>query len=193
MKQFKEYLLESSLSRLWKYIEDYDVGTISAFRGEYTKAQNMTRTKEMKAALMQRGYSVTQVKGSYIENFGSKDQKEVGEVSFFVADHKKSGTLEQDLKRLGEKFDQDSILFVPNKKDAKLIGTSKRENSYPGYGKTETIGKAKFGKSIGQFFSRVGGRVFTFESVEECIQPDHIAGKRGLDAVANRVWSEINQ
>jgi len=189
--EYKEsYIMESSLSRLWTKIEAYDVGSISAFRGEFKRSENMTRTKELLAALLTRGYSVTQVKGSYIENLGTPKEKEVGEVSFFVADHKKSGTLRQDLRRLGAKYDQDSILYVPHKKDAMLIGTSKRDTAWPGMNKIEVVGKAKFGQALGKFFSRINGRVFAFESMENVPLPDHIAGLRGMHATGNRILKE---
>lgn len=190
MKNMKQYLIESSLSRLWRKLDKHDIGIISAHRGNNTKPENRKRSTELKAALLRKGYSVTSVKGSYIENLGSKDEKEVGELSYFVADHEDTGNLKRDLKKLGEKFDQDSILFKEKGKDAQLIGTSRRDNAYPGYNKVEKIGKAKFGNSMGQFFSRVRGRKFAFEGIEEEKIPDHRAGLRGLHVLADKVWSE---
>mgnify|MGYP000469564180 CR=1 FL=1 len=37
-------LNESSLSRLWKKYQDSDSGTITAFRGEYSKKENLARS-----------------------------------------------------------------------------------------------------------------------------------------------------
>ena len=53
-KEFKEYLQESSLSRLWRHSQEHDYGTITAFRyapdcGEgtpYTKKENLQRNSQ---------------------------------------------------------------------------------------------------------------------------------------------------
>lgn len=156
-------LNESSLSRLWKKYQDSDSGTITAFRGEYSKKENLARNAELKAALLGAGYSVTSVDGVYIENYGSANEKQVKEKSFIVFDHKKTGKLKADLKRLGLRYDQDSITFNSvSDGNYYLIGTSKRDDSYPGFGKEIKLGKPMFGKS-GEFHSSVKGRPFVFE------------------------------
>ena len=156
-------LNESSLSRLWKKYQDSDSGTITAFRGEYSKKENLARNAELKAALLGAGYSVTSVDGVYIENYGSANENPVKEKSFIVFDHKKTGKLKADLKRLGLRYDQDSITFNSvSDGNYYLIGTSKRDDSYPGFGKEIKLGKPMFGKS-GEFHSSVKGRPFVFE------------------------------
>lgn len=159
---------ESSLSRLWRKHQESDSGTITAFRGEYSKSENMARNAKLKAALLGAGYSVTAVDGVYIEQYGTSNAKRVKESSFIVFDQNKTGNLERDLKKLGEKYDQDSITFNSVEKNCYyLIGTSKREDSYPGYGKKIKLGKPMFGKD-GEFYSSVNGRPFVFqESVSE--------------------------
>ena len=170
MKTFSEYLNEemineSGLSRLWKKYQECDSGTISAFRGERTRKENMENSGKLSAALVGAGYSVTSVDGVYIENYGTSDAKKVKEKSFIVFDYKKKGTLKKDLMKLGEKFDQDSITFNSVEDGVyALIGTSKRDNSYPGYHKEVKLGKPMFGKN-GEFFSTVKGRPFVFENV----------------------------
>lgn len=187
MKSFQQYVDESSLSRIHEKISNHSCGAITAFRNEFTKSQNMNRNKEILAALKVKGYSVTKVKGSYIENFQSDDAKEVGEDSWFVVNHQifgdDNGQLENDLKKLGEKYDQDSILSVRSGK-AVLIGTSKRDNAFPNYGQKVEVGTGKYGKVSGEFFSRVKGRQFAFESIE----PDTIMGKWAMKALGNSIW-----
>lgn len=164
----KSNLNESSLSRLWKKYQDCDSGTITAFRGEYSKKENLARNAELKAALLGAGYSVTSIDGVYIENYGSANEKPVKEKSFIVFDHKKTGKLKGDLKRLGLRYDQDSITFNSvSDGNYYLIGTSKRKDSYPGFGKEIKLGKPMFGKS-GEFHSSVKGRPFVFEETEDC-------------------------
>ena len=75
---------ESSLSRIHSKMQGSIAGTITAYRSEYSKQDNQKRNKSLVAKLMNLGYSVTAVKGSYIENYGSDDEKEVSEHSFFV-------------------------------------------------------------------------------------------------------------
>jgi len=174
MRSFKEHLDESSLSRIWKHAKDHSVGTITAYRaakecgnGEaYTKAQNKSRNVVLSAKLLKLGYSITRVKGTYIENFGSSNEKPVSEESFLVVDVKDKGTLMRDLIKLGEQFEQDSITFS-EKGDGNyfLISTNRCEDAYPGFGevgKKKKLGKSMFGKS-GEFHSKVNGRPFVFE------------------------------
>lgn len=183
-------LEESSLSRLQGKVANFDTGAITAFRGERDMGTNKANNRKLKVFLMQKGYSVTPVKGSYIENFGSDNQREVSEPSFFVADHNRIGRLEKTLIELGRLFDQDSVLFVPQGgKDAYLIGTSQRSDAWPDFGKREVVGSSKFGKVAGQFLSRVRNREFAFESVQF---PDTVNGKRGWHILAESVQKEID-
>lgn len=190
MKQWNEYVQESSLSRIHDKMEKHSCGAITAFRGDFTKAENKKRNKELFAALKVKGYSLTKVKGSYIEQFGTDKAKEVGEESWFVVNHKvegdDGGQLEKDLRKLGEKYDQDSILSVREGKGM-LVGTSRREDAFPNYGERVEVGKGKFGKVSGEFFSRIRGRQFAFESLE----PDNIMGKWGMKTIGKNIWNEI--
>lgn len=169
MKTYKEILAESSLTRVWEQSQKHDYGTISAYRsardcgmGErYTRAENQRRNKVLLGALRSKGYSVTKIKGIYIENYKSKNEREVKEESFLVVDIQDKGTLKSDLMALGEQFDQDSIVFGKAGKDAYLIGTNKCPDGYPGYHKEEKLGHGLFGRK-GEFYSRVNGRPFVF-------------------------------
>jgi len=186
-----DLLKESSLSRIYNYVENYSCGAITGFRNEYTRKQNIERNKKIFAALKAKGYSVTRVKGSYIENFNTPSQKEVGETSFFVAntniEEDDGGELEKVLTKLGEKFDQDSILSIRNG-EGYLIGTSKRDDSYPGYHVKEKVGKGKYGKVAEQFFSRIRGRQFAFEEVD---LPNSGMGKWAMYVVGRNILKEI--
>ena len=173
MQSFSSYLNESSLSRIWKQTKEHDSGTISAFRsakdcnqGEpYSKKENLQRNAKLKAKLLNLGYGVTKIKGTYIENYGSDNEKEVKEDSFIVVDLKDTGKLEKDLRKLGEEFEQDSITFQKKDGDYYLIGTNNCPDGYPGKGKKIKLGKPMYGKS-GEFHSKINGRPFVFESVE---------------------------
>lgn len=176
LNESKEQINESSLSRLWRKYKESDSGTISAFRGEYSKEENMERSRKLSSALIGAGYSVTSVNGAYIENYGSDHERKVKEKSFIVFDRNKTGKLKKDLMKLGELYDQDSITFS-SVEDGNyyLIGTSKRSDAFPKYHVEMKLGKPMFGKD-GEFHSTVKGRPFVFESVcddEGCYNVDN--------------------
>ncbi len=192
-----ENLVEASLNRIYQKTKKYSVGAVTAFRGDLTKAQNKDRNKKVLAYLINKNYSVIKVKGSYIENFKSENEKEVGEESFFVANYEIEGSddgqLEKDLVKLGRLYDQDSVLSIPHGKAGYLIGTSKREDAFPGFLKTVVVGKPVFGDAKGQFFSRVKGRKFAFESSNEVGKPMTYNGKWALTLIAKDVAEEIRK
>lgn len=178
MKKFKDILEESSLSRIWSHNEKYDCGALTAFRyakdcgkGDVlSKKENDDRNKKLSAILKTKGYGVTKLSGRYPEG-----GKAVKENSFFVVDFESKGNLENDLKKLGEEFEQDSILFIPkgaiqNKTNAYLIGTNNCTNSWLGYGNKRLFNKGKLGYSTEIYTSYINGRPFIFETVEEEIR-----------------------
>ena len=93
-----------------------------------TGNDNVLRNRVLQAALLRKGYAVTFVDGSYVENFDNPDplkRVEVSEESFFVVNLKDAGGFVDEVKRLGELFCQDSILIIPHGgKDAYLLGTN---------------------------------------------------------------------
>jgi hypothetical protein len=180
---------ESGLSRLRNKMESNVTGCITAYRSEFTKRENQQRNKSLVAKLMSAGYSVTAVKGSYIENYGSDDEKEVSEHSFFVAPRtpEQNHTLEHDLINMGELFDQDSVLIIKDGKGS-LVGTSHRENAWPSFGTVEPVGGFKGGQAA-EFMSRVNNRPYVFEELE---YPGTINGIRGLKILASKDWKDID-
>jgi len=196
----KEYLTESSLSRVYKHNEEHDCGALTAFRkarecgeGEpYTKKENEARNKSLLAKLKSLGYGVTSLSGKYPE--GGSTAKEN---SFFVVDLKDSGKLLDNLKKLGEEFEQDSILFIPKgsiKGDdrAYLVGTNHCKNNWLGYGKTELFNKGKMGYDSPIYTSYVNGRPFIFESVDyDVLSPASGMGVWALHLAAKKHWTEL--
>ena len=206
MKDYKQFINESSLSRLWKHNTDHDCGALTAFRnardcgeGEpYTKKENAQRNKSLLAKLKSKGYGVTKLNGTYPEG-GSVGKEE----SFFVVDLKDSGTLEKELRRLGAEFDQDSILFVEKgamdvldkKNPAKgyLIGTNKCENAWPGFGKKDKFKRARIGHTSPIYTSIVNGRPFIFEEVgKEVMDPGNGMGVWAMYRAAEKDWQELD-
>ena len=200
MKPFKEYLNESSLSRLWRHNEEHDAGALTAFRkgsdcgeGEpYTKKENKQRNKSLLAKLKTKGYGVTKLLGTYPEG-----GKSVKETSYFVVDLDDTGNLEKDLRKLGKEFEQDSVLFIPKgaiKGDAKahLVGTNSCENNWLGFGKKEVFNKGRMGYDSPIYTSKVNGRPFIFEEVgAEVSSPASGMGVWSMHLVAEKHWKEI--
>jgi hypothetical protein len=148
---------------------------------------------------MAKGYSVTAIDGSYIEGFDddSVPNKEVFENSYFVVDLKDRGTLEKDMRKWGEQFEQDSIMFGKAGEKPSLIGTSKKTGQKLSYGqKIMDFNAKKFGYK-GMFFSKVNNRPFTFESVDKKLflhefeTPKYPSEFRSVSIEADKNWKDI--
>lgn len=197
---------ETSLSRVVHHMEKHDCGTITAHRAKegcggpddkpYSREDNKKRNRKLYAILEKLGYGVTEVDGTYIENFGKPNAVEVKEDVYFVVDLKDTGNLERDLRRLGEEFDQDTILFIPKGKMGMLIGTNHCAD-IPGYGKKMPFSSRSFGKPA-EFMTKVRNRPFVFENEfinktcnENYYSVANIMGKWAITNTANKNWRDI--
>lgn len=172
----KEIINESSLSRIWRHVTKHESGTISAFRSrencgkgaEISKSTNRKNNAILKRKLLSMGYGVTKIIGTYIENYDTPMAVKVKEESFIVVDLKDTGKLKDDLIKLGQEFDQDSITFSKPNGDYYLISSNTCPMGYPGNGKVGVsvkLGKPFFGKD-GEFYSTINGRPFVFENTD---------------------------
>ena len=75
---------ESSLTRIKSHIENRNVGLISAFRGRYTKPENLQRTRELESMIRSDGFSFIKMNGHYIEGHGTPNAQDKDEVALFV-------------------------------------------------------------------------------------------------------------
>lgn len=201
--KFSEYLKEAGagLSRIYKHMSDHDTGMITAFRylkdatkedtpdNRYTKKENLQRNKSLLLKLQSLGYGVISVSGVYIENYKQPNAIEVAENTFFVIDLKDKGNLKKDLLKLGEKFDQDSILFIPKGgKKSILIGTN-HTSEYPGYHKEDSMNLRELGKGNDkEFFTKIKGRPFVFRNptLKEHYLPNSYFGKWSISNGAKK-------
>jgi len=209
IKKWNKYLLnESSLSRLHQHISEHDTAAITAFRTdpsldvdcvnavppseqeENVHEANKARNRNLKAVLLRKGFGVTRVDGSYIENFDDIDnRKEVSEESFFVVNLKDKPEFNNDIEDLGKMFCQDSVLIIPQGgKDAFLLGTN---NSWPGLGQIEIVGDFKGGEEA-EFMSRVKRRPFVFKEIHAQDTYDQL-GRNARWAVANIAERILNE
>ncbi len=177
--KWRQFLNESSLSRVHQYIQKTDVAIITAFRDDpfdlsrclseastveddqrRPKAANMLRNRNLKAALLSMKYGVTKVKGSYIEDFDTPQAVEVRENSLLVVNLEEDLNFVSNIVMLGKKFCQDSVLIIPQGGEgAYLHGTNNSE--FPGLDQKVEVGSLKMG-SEDEFMTRVDNRPFTF-------------------------------
>lgn len=210
-KSFTDTLTESSLSRVYGHIQEHDCIIISAYRSnplDRTKCTdnalsaesfatepetgrprrkreiNRMRSAELKALLLDEGYQVTEVLGSYIENFSTPQQVEVKERSLFVVNSSENADFLSRLTKLGEAYCQDSILFIPRGgKEAFLLGTN--NSDFPGLGNKIGLGDFKGGEEA-EFMTRVNDRPFTFKEGEEELQLESFNSLSRLEKMAVR-------
>ncbi len=126
---------ESCPSKLRGYISKHDTGIITAYRHQVidndtgnvidvTVSQNEMRDRQLFSKLNGR-YAVIIIRGAYVENCGTQNEAEVNGELFLAVNVDGLGWMEDDLRRLGEKWNQDSILFVPKGGERGVIwGTS---------------------------------------------------------------------
>jgi len=176
INEWRGFINESGLSRIYKHIMEHDCVVITAFRDDTNDdskctdkavigGDNMERNRDLKATLLGLGYGVTKVDGSYIEDFGTPLAKEVKENSLFCVNLNDDADFVERLASLGEKFCQDSIIVFPKGGEgAHLIGTNNAE--FPGYGEKSMQGDLSMGQEA-EFMTRIKNRPFTTkESVE---------------------------
>lgn len=179
----KKFLIEGGLSRILTHLENRNLGIITAFRGNFTLAENRRRNKDLENRIRTAGLGYYKADGHYIESYGQPGAMDVHEEVFIVMGAKVEileyraiinpeadyGYLKGFLYKEGKRFDQDSVLVkevgVP---EAYLIGCKdfdeKGEPVFPGDRREHKLGPWSPMK-IGKFYTRMKGKPFVFESV----------------------------
>jgi hypothetical protein len=142
-----------AIDKIISYTSSHDTGAITAYQSYQTLEENQIRNRRLIAKLMLKNYGVTSIQGTYTENNGSSNAKEIAAEIFFVVDLKNKGELRIDLENLGQEFGLDSVLIIPKGSDV----------SY--HLQTEFLSKIKF-------------RPFVFsEKITELQSPSNVMGK----------------
>lgn len=179
MKSFKQLLKESyenvplnesTLGRVTYHANNSNIATLTAFRKDVPLETNIKNNEILRDKIKEAGYGYIHVLGHYIENYGTPTERPVEEHSFLVIGKRgdDNNQLLNDAKKWGEEFNQDSILHKKHNEDvAYFYGTSRRSDSYPGYGKSFSVGKF-YPNMAGDFHTILKDRrTFAFaESVE---------------------------
>ena len=160
MKTYKEFMQESSLSRIKSKSDKGGMAILSGSRGDKSKKENQARAKQLDKDIRGKGLpGATKVTGSYVEKDKSGKETKVKERSHVVTSGKKGKRKFKDaVKSLGKKYGQDSVL-TQTKKTGTLSATRKG-----GLGKDKNIKLGRFkpqGKNPeGQ--SQIKGKTFTY-------------------------------
>lgn len=162
---------DCGISRLIAKMREHDTGFIAVYGAEdsHTDNPHQRRNGELLSNLTAKGYRVTSVRGSYIQDFSTPEAKLVRRRTFFVEDYQDHGTLKADLMELGTRFDHDSVWFIPRpdtggETNAVLIGTNPA--TFPGRGNEIAYSTRTFSCSA-EFMREIGSGPFTFECVEK--------------------------
>tara|TARA_B100000214_G_scaffold363464_1_gene328996 strand:- start:4601 stop:5227 length:627 start_codon:yes stop_codon:yes gene_type:complete len=196
---WRKFISESSLSRVHRHMEQRETAVITAFRGDIQDSSkcteradtpsegddNLSRNRDLKAALLSLGYGVTKAKGSYIENFNTPEAFEVSEDSMFVVNLEDDPSFVDSITTLGEKYCQDSVLIIPKGAEgAYLMGTNNSE--FPGYGNKIEVGERDFGREK-EFMTKVRNRPFTFGEGLETYKKLSRNERMAVKAIAKKV------
>jgi hypothetical protein len=169
---FDEYLLESSLSRIYHHTKNSHIGIISAHTpanpGESVEdhnTRNANNTAALKDDLKKHGLGHTPIRGRYVHKDEAGNVNVSHEHSFLVtpSTNKDGGAkgLETTLTKLGSKYKQHSVLHkAATEDDAHLIITTHHDEENP-HGSRINVGKWHPNRTP-EFHSMFKGKGFAF-------------------------------
>ncbi len=203
---WNKFLLKESMSRVHQHITKHDSALLTAHRADPLDmsacledavepgASNKERYRELKAVLLDLGYGVRKVKGSFIENYGNLEkQVEVKEDSLFVVNLKDDPAFVEQIIKFGKRYCQDAVLIIPQGGDSTyLYGTNNTD--FPGLDNSVEVGSFIGGEEA-EFMTRVRNRPFTFKEEKETFvletYESHSRNARwAIRSIAKRVLSE---
>ena len=166
MITFKEFMQESSLSRIKSKSDKGGMATMSASRADKSAKENRARAKQLDKDIKGKGLpGATKVTGSYVEKGDDGKEKKVKERSHVVTSGKKGKrAFKKAVKSLGKKYGQDSVL-TQTKKTGTLSATRKgglKDNQGKNI-KRAKAGKFKPGKSSPEGDTQIKKKTFTYE------------------------------
>ena len=160
MITFKEFMQESSLSRIKSKSDKGGMAILSGSRGDKSAKENRARAKQLDKDIRGKfGRGATKATGSYVEKGDDGKEKKVKERSHVVTSGKMGKRkFKKTVKALGKKYGQDSVL-TQTKKTGTLSATRKG-----GLGKAKRIGLGKFkaGGKNPEGQSQIKGKTFTY-------------------------------
>lgn len=175
----KQCINESNINRMLQWLKDCDCAFISAFRSElkdirdknatylghnkdwkvgkrFTHEENRQKNKMMVTELLQLGYGVTKIKGVYPEGMTDESSEE----SYLVVNRDDDSNFLDNLLRIAEYYNQDSIYYKEKgKTKGNLIGTNNCES--PGWHQKDKDSELHI-DTASNYMSRMGNKAFSF-------------------------------
>ena len=162
MKTYKDFMQESSMSRLKAKADKGGTAVMSASRGDKSRKENSARAKKLDRDIRSKfGKGATKVSGRYMEKDEKTGKKtKVKERSHVISSGKMGKRkFKKAVKSLGRKYGQDSVITQQKgSKDATLKRTRKGSMSK----KNMKLGKMRPGRS-GENETQIKGKTFTYE------------------------------
>nr|DAQ48139.1 MAG TPA: hypothetical protein [Bacteriophage sp.] len=186
---------EASLGRLYQHIGKDCCLFITAFRSENDLATNKKDNKALCKELRSMGFGYNKIKGGYVESVDGKNV-EVEEESVVAYCSASEGEMLLKLgKKLGEKFLQDSIMFVDASGRAKLYAT--RTDSTV----ANILDLGRFTtKTVDAYYTKIGKKKFSFAVSEDGFTGrfntpwDSWGAKRYREIVLNsETWEDVEK
>ena len=163
MKTYKEFMQESSMSRLKAKADKGGTAVMSASRGDKSRKENSARAKKLDRDIRSKfGKGATKVSGRYMEKDEKTGKKtKVKERSHVISSGKMGKRkFKKAVKSLGRKYGQDAVITQQKgSKDATLKRT--RKGGLPK--RNIKLGKMKPGRT-GDNDTRIKGKTFTYEA-----------------------------
>jgi len=174
MKTFKEFLEESSLSRIKSKSDKGGMAILSGSRAGKSSKENRARAKQLDKDIKGKGLpGATKVSGRWDEKDKKTGEvKKVKERSHVVSSGKQGKrAFKKKVKALGKKYDQDAVLIQNKAKgSATLTATSKGGLGKKPKTKTKEtnvkragVGKMRPGRSSPEGDTKIKGKTFTYE------------------------------
>ncbi len=162
MKTYREFMQESSLSRIKSKSDKGGIATLSGSRADKSAKENRARAKQLDRDIRGRGLGgATKVTGSYVEK-DDKTGKEtrVKERSHVVPSGKMGKRkFKKAVKALGKKYGQDAVITQTKGKGGATLKRT-RKGGLPK--RNIPIGKMRPGRT-GEMDTRIKGKTFTYE------------------------------
>ena len=163
MKSYKEFMQESSMSRLKAKADKGGTAVMSASRGDKSRKENSARAKKLDRDIRSKfGKGATKVSGRYMEKDEKTGKKtKVKERSHVISSGKMGKRkFKKAVKSLGRKYGQDAVITQQKgSKDATLKRT--RKGGLPK--RNIKLGKMKPGRT-GDNDTRIKGKTYTYEA-----------------------------
>ena len=160
MITFKEFMQESSLTRLKSKSDKGGMAVLSGSRGDKSAKENRARAKQLDKDIRGKGLpGATKVTGRYVEKGDDGKEKKVKERSHIIDRGKMSKRkFKKAVKALGRKYGQDSVIAQTKGKGGATLART-RKGGLPK--RNIPIGKMRPGRT-GEMDTRIKGKTFTY-------------------------------